>query len=78
MRACNSTHGGAGYADGSYWDGDAIVCGICEYRIENPYPTGAQWVPATGLKNRLLGRGEMVGTYPDFILSKKPKEKSDG
>ena len=26
---CLSTHGGAGYAPWSYWDGDEIVCGMC-------------------------------------------------
>ena len=72
---CPSTHGGAGYAEGSYWDDGAIVCGICKYRIENPHPTGGRWVPAEGFIDRLLGRGEWVhDCYPDFILSKKPRE----
>ena len=38
---CRSTHGGAGYAPGSYWDGDVIICGWCGARIENPAPTGS-------------------------------------
>jgi len=35
---CRSTHGGAGYAAGSYKDGDVMVCGTCGTRIENPSP----------------------------------------
>ena len=73
-KMCLSTHGGGGYADGSYWDGDAIVCGWCGYRIENPAPTGGRFVRAEGFIDRLLGRGEWVDTYPDFILSRKPKK----
>ena len=75
-KMCPSTHGGSGYADGSYWDGDAIVCGICGYRIENPAPTGGRFVRAEGFIDRLLGRGEWVDTYPDFVLSRKPKKAS--
>jgi len=37
---CLSTHGGCGYAAGSYWDDDVIVCGACGFRIEDPPPTG--------------------------------------
>ena len=37
---CLSTHGGAGYASGSYFDGDDIICGWCGTRIKNPEPTG--------------------------------------
>ncbi len=37
---CLSTHGGAGYAPGSYKDGDDIICGACGARIKNPPPTG--------------------------------------
>jgi len=36
---CLSTHGGSGYATGSYWDSGAVICGWCGTRIENPYPT---------------------------------------
>ena len=42
MTSCPSSHGGGGYACGSRWDGDAIVCGICGYRIENPPRTGGR------------------------------------
>lgn len=37
---CASTHGGSGYAPGSYMDGEAVVCGACGLRIEDPTPTG--------------------------------------
>jgi len=40
---CLSTHGGSGYAPGSYWNGNAIVCGFCGTKIENPPPTGKQY-----------------------------------
>jgi hypothetical protein len=39
---CLSTHGGAGYGTGSYWDGYSIVCGGCGLRIDNPPPTGTK------------------------------------
>ncbi len=39
-----STHGGAGYVDGSYWKGDKIVCGACGVEISDPYPNGGQLV----------------------------------
>ena len=72
---CASTHGGSGYAIDSYWDGDAIICGFCGFRIENPAPTGGRWVDAPGFINKLFGRGEWVyDVYPSFVLSRKPKE----
>ena len=72
MTKCISTHGGSGYAMGSYWENGAIVCGICGYRIENPHPTGGRWVPAKGFMDRVRGRVlEWVGTYPDFIKPEK-------
>lgn len=37
---CTSTHGGSGYAFGSYMDEEDIICGECGFRIENPPPTG--------------------------------------
>jgi len=73
-KKCLSTHGGSGYAPGSYWENGAIVCGLCGYRIENPSPTGGRWVPASNPIARLLGQGEWVDTYPDFITK---ADKSD-
>ena len=40
-KECLSTHGGSGYAPGSFMDGDAIICGMCGTRIEKPHPTGS-------------------------------------
>lgn len=40
MTNCLSTHGASGYAPGSHKDGDAVICGSCGARIENPRPTG--------------------------------------
>lgn len=37
---CPSTHGGSGYAPGSYMVDGHIICGICGTKIENPPPTG--------------------------------------
>uniref|UniRef100_A0A6M3JL44 Uncharacterized protein n=1 Tax=viral metagenome TaxID=1070528 RepID=A0A6M3JL44_9ZZZZ len=37
---CMSTHGAVGYANGSYFDGDDIICGVCGTRIRDPRPTG--------------------------------------
>ena len=51
-KGCLSTHGGAGYSIGDYWDKGAIVCGACGTRIENPPPTGGY---------------NGTPTYPDFI-----------
>lgn len=45
-QTCYSSHGLAGYAMGSYWDGDAIICGCCGARIENPPPVGSRRVHA--------------------------------
>jgi hypothetical protein len=39
---CPSTHGAAGYAPGSRWKGDKIVCGICGIEIDNPRPSGSR------------------------------------
>lgn len=36
IKDCLSTHGAAGYAPGSYWNGEVIVCS-CGFRIENPH-----------------------------------------
>ena len=51
---CLSTHGGSGYAAGSYWNGDAIICGACDFRIENPQPTGGKFVPRDGAFGKIL------------------------
>jgi len=66
---CLSTHGGSGYAPGSYWDGDDIICGICGHRIENPAPTGGRMVKAKGLFG-ILKRKEEVPTWPSWIKKK--------
>lgn len=68
---CSSTHGGAGYWPGSYWDGDAIVCGGCGVRIENPPPTGQKRVRARGLRG-LFGGYRYVPTWPEWISHKRP------
>ena len=60
---CLSTHGGSGYAPGSYWDGDDIICGACGQRIKNPPPTGGRFIPDKGLKGWLLNRGHMEPTW---------------
>jgi hypothetical protein len=64
---CVSTHGGAGYADGSYWDGFDIICGGCGYRIQNPAPIG-------GMMEHFgfLGRQKrFIPTWPEWILGKR-------
>lgn len=33
---CMSTHGGAGWPEGSYQRGDKVVCGACGVEVENP------------------------------------------
>lgn len=38
---CLSTHGGSGYAAGSYWEDGVMICGLCGTRIANPRPTGS-------------------------------------
>jgi hypothetical protein len=63
---CLSTHGGSGYAVGSYWDGDAIVCGFCGERIINPPPTGAKFIPEKGIMG-LFGKGHWENTYGDIV-----------
>ena len=73
MTYCTSTHGGAGYAYGSYWDGYDIICGGCGYRIKNPAPTGGRWVAEKGFWNRLFGRGHDEYTWPDFIKGERGK-----
>ena len=75
---CVSTHGAAGYAQGSYWDGDDIICGWCGERIKNPPPTGGSVVPLPGFWNRLFGRTKEVPKWPDWILPHKPEVTNDG
>lgn len=68
---CPSTHGGGGYAVGSYWDNDAVVCGLCGLRIENPHPSGATMVEdRRTFWQRFWGLpGEQVyePTWPDWM-----------
>jgi len=68
---CLSTHGGAGYAPGSYWDGDVIVCGQCGARIENPTSTGAHWMYLKDWTGWLMGRGYWEPTFPEWLGGKK-------
>ena len=67
---CISTHGAAGYANGSYWDGFDIICGLCGYRIKNPYPTGSRIIYKKGLLG-LFDKGHEIPTWPDFILGQR-------
>jgi len=70
---CLSTHGGAGYATGSYWDGDDIICGACGERIKNPTPTGGTWVYEKGLLGWLFGKGHWEPKWPSWIGRKQEK-----
>jgi hypothetical protein len=72
MSPCPSTHGGAGYVVGTYWDGTALICGLCGTRIDNPPPTGSReiyrstavwWKPWTWLRQEMI----IVARWPDFI-----------
>jgi hypothetical protein len=72
MSPCPSTHGGAGYSVGTYWDGTALICGLCGARIENPQPTGSReiyrstvvwWKPWTWLRQEMI----TTALWPDFI-----------
>ena len=60
---CLSTHGGAGYSIGDFWDNGAIVCGGCGTRIVNPHPTGS--------KNG-------IPTYPVFIINIPSNKTNEG
>lgn len=72
---CLSTHGPSGYAMGSYWDGDDIICGQCGARITNPLPTGgtSEWVWDEGLLGRLHLKGHYIErpTWPSFIMGSR-------
>ena len=65
---CGSTHGGAGYAPGSYWKEGKIICGACGAAIENPRPTGSRWILEKGWRGWLLRRGRWVPTWPRFVI----------
>ena len=66
-KKCLSTHGLAGYAPGSYWDGNVIVCGYCGQRISNPPPTGRKFIEDKGWRGKLFGHGRWVNTYGDAV-----------
>ena len=65
---CPSTHGGAGYSFGSYWEGEDIVCGLCGTRIHNPVPTGYMVIKLSLFRRIFFKEKEKTKpTYPDFI-----------
>ena len=77
---CLSTHGGSGYAPGSYREGSAIICGSCGFKIEEPSPAAYHYVYYTlkdvfnNITNLSLWRAwwhntpkQVVPQYPDFI-----------
>lgn len=67
---CRSTHGGAGYAPGSYWAGDTIICGSCGAIINNPPPTGSRREYYSFKENPikwLLGKYREIPTYPEWV-----------
>jgi DNA-directed RNA polymerase subunit RPC12/RpoP len=68
LMMCRSTHGGAGYAPGSYRDGDTVVCGACGHRIIAPRPTGARPVRVSGWRGWLLRRTRTEPTWPEWML----------
>ena len=78
MKHCLSTHGLSGYAPGSYRDGNAIICGMCGERIENPMPTGTRRIEYSlrealsnwqTFKAYLINEPKaVVPTFPDWIL----------
>lgn len=41
---CSSTHGGSGWAHGSYRDGDVVVCGTCGARVPCANLPVPEWV----------------------------------
>jgi hypothetical protein len=71
---CNSTHGGAGYASGSYWDGEDIICGECGYRITNPRPTGGRIIYKKGIRGWWGQIDHVEPRWPSFILGKRGKK----
>lgn len=76
---CLSTHGGAGYAPGAYWDGEVIVCGFCGARVENPPPTGYRLKRASFLGRLLYQEKDIyVSLYPDWIRGSRGKPWKGG
>lgn len=67
---CISTHGGAGYSSGDYWDSYDIICGACGTRITNPRPTGGRTVYKKGWRG-LFDKGRQEPTWPEFIGGKR-------
>ena len=67
---CLSTHGGAGYAPGSYWDGYDIVCGECGERIVNPIPTGSRIVYYGGFLG-LFQKAREEPKWPSWLRGKR-------
>lgn len=72
---CPSTHGGSGYAPGSYWRDDAIICGQCGKAIMDPPP-----IAHRGIRQRVPGwRGWLLRRYvvrleprwPDWIAGER-------
>lgn len=70
---CLSTHGGAGYAPGSYWRGKSIICGICGEEIINPPSVGSRWIHDRSFLGQLLGRGRWVPKWPSWIGGEWPE-----
>lgn len=61
-KACISTHGGAGYASGSYLSGDVIICGACGTKIKPPLHTWREPIRYRFLENPIKWlRGEVKG-----------------
>ena len=72
MNGCISTHGGAGYAPGSYRKGSKIVCGLCGEEIENPPVIRYRRTRRPGRKGegiwaRLFGVRERVPDYGEAV-----------
>ena len=68
---CPSTHGLAGYAEGSYWHNNDIVCGLCGFLIKDPRPTG-HTIIRPSLIGRLRGeKTKMIPRWPDWIRGRK-------
>jgi len=78
FKQCFSTHGGAGYATNSHWDGNDIICGSCGFRIQNPHPTGSRSIYVR--ENGILGWlgfqkfSHEEPTFPPFILGSRGRK----